>query len=147
MTTIAYKDGVLAADTAMCQGGSMMGSIVKIARRDDGDMAGAAGNANFNALFIKWFLTGEAGDSPKATESERHMDRGVIFRKAGGIDVFEVNGAFRCEADYFAFGSGMDYALGAMFAGAGAGTAVHAAIKHDPHSGGNVTVLHAEPAA
>lgn len=143
MTTIAFKDGVLAADTAMCQGGTMIGRVVKIVRRDDGDMAGAAGNANFNALFIAWFLAGENDEQPKATESERHHDRGVIFRKAGDIDVFEVNGAFRCEADYFAFGSGMDYALGAMFAGAGAGTAVHAAVKHDPHSGGDVTILHA----
>jgi ATP-dependent HslUV protease subunit HslV len=143
VTTIAYKDGVLAADTVMYQGGTMMGNVIKIARRDDGDMAGAAGNANFNALFIAWFLAGENGEPPKATESERHHDRGVIFRKAGGIDVFEVNGSFRCEAEYFAFGSGMDYALGAMFAGAGAGTAVRAAVKHDPHSGGDVTVLHA----
>lgn len=143
MTTIAFKNGVLAADTAMRQGGSMLGSVVKIVRRNDGDMAGAAGNANYNGAFIKWFLAGEKDEPPKATESDRHMDRGVIFRKAGGIDVFEPNGAFRCEAEYYAFGSGMDYALGAMFAGAGAGTAVHAAVKHDPHSGGDVTVLHA----
>jgi hypothetical protein len=141
VTTIAYRDGVLAADTAMCLSGTMVGQMVKIVRRDDGDMAGTSGNADFASKFQDWFMGGENGESPKPTESERHMDRGVIFRKAGPIEVFEPGGMFKISADYYAFGSGMDYAIGAMFAGAEATVAVEAAIEHDPHSGGTVTVL------
>lgn len=141
MTTIAYRDRVLAADTAMCQGGVMVGSVVKIARRNDGDMCGAAGDAAYNAAFRDWFLGGEEGNPPQAKQEEGIFDRGVIFRKAGGIDVFEPRGKFSVLAPYFAFGSGKEAALGAMFAGADAETAVRAAIQFDPHTGGEITLL------
>lgn len=141
VTTIAYRNGVLAADTAMCQGGVMMGSVQKIARRDDGDMCGSAGDASYNAAFTAWFLLGENGIPPEAKSEENAFDRGVIFRKSGQIDVFEPRGRFQASAPYFAFGSGKEPALGAMFAGADAETAVRAAIEFDPHTGGNVTVF------
>lgn len=141
MTTIAYRDGVLAADTAMCQGGVIVGSVVKIALRDDGDMCGAAGDASYNAAFRIWFLGGESGNPPDAKHEQDSFDRGVIFRKTGTIDVFEPRGKFSVHAPYFAFGSGKESALGAMFAGADAETAIRAAIQFDPHTDGEITVL------
>ena len=141
MTTIAYKDGALAADTAMCQGGVMMGAVVKIARRADGDMCGSAGDAAYNAAFRDWFLLGENGPAPEAKQEDNAIDRGVIFRKSGKIEVFEPRGKFSVQAPYFALGSGKESALGAMFAGADAETAVRAAIQFDPHTDGEITVL------
>lgn len=141
MTTIAYRDGMLAADTAMCQGGVMMGSVEKIARRADGDLCGSAGDASYNAAFTAWFLGGEEGSPPEAKEEDRTFDRGVIFRRSGDIEIYEPRGRFAASAPYFAFGSGKEPALGAMFAGADAAVAVEAAIEFDPHSGGAVTVL------
>lgn len=141
MTTIAYRNGVLAADSAMCSGGTLMGSIDKIARRNDGALAGAAGDAAFNAAFRAWFLAWGGGAQPEVKEGEGWMDRGVIFRPDGAIEVFEPRGKFVCVAKYFAFGSGKETALGAMFAGADAETAVRAAIEHDPHTAGAVLVL------
>lgn len=143
MTTIAYRDGVLAADTAMCQGGVMMGNTIKIVRREDGDMAGSAGDASYNFAFAAWFLAGEIGPAPKAEQDDQSFDRGVIFRKSGIMDVFEPRGQFQATAPYFAFGSGKESALGAMFAGADAITAVQAALKFDPHTGGDLTILRA----
>lgn len=146
MTTIAYRDGVLAADTAMCQGGVMVGSVVKIARRFNGDMCGSAGDAVYNAAFTRWFVLGEDGPAPEAKQETNYFDRGVIFRKAGGIDVFEPRGRFSVIASYFAIGSGKESALGAMFAGASAFDAIRAACAHDPHTGGEITVLsHDQP--
>jgi 20S proteasome alpha/beta subunit len=141
MTTIAYKDGVLAADTAMCLGGVMTGSVVKIARRADGDMCGSAGDAAYNAAFTEWFLRGEEDAPPTAKQEEGTFDRGVIFRRTGKIDVFEPRGKFTVKASYFAIGSGKESALGAMFAGADAEMAVRAAILFDPHTDGEITVL------
>lgn len=140
MTTIAYRDGVLAADTAVCQGGLMLGSMIKIVRGKNGDLAGSVGDAVFNWAFSTWFLGGEEGPAPEAKQ-EDSFDRGVIFRKSGLIDLFEPRGWFQASAPYFAFGSGREVALGAMFAGADAAVAVEAAIEFDPHSGGTVTVL------
>jgi ATP-dependent HslUV protease subunit HslV len=141
MTTIAYRNGQLAADTQMCVSGSIIGKMIKIVRRTDGTLAGAAGNATYSNEFLKWVLEGEKGNLPKAECSDRTLDRGVIFRPEGDIIVFEAEGSFKVQAEYYAFGSGMDYALGAMQVGASAERAVSAAIAHDPNSGGEVTTL------
>jgi len=142
MTTIAYRNGVLAADTAMCMGGNMIGSTVKIARRFSGDMAGASGDASYNRAFLDWFENGEDGPPPEAKEDSQCIDRGVIFRaKSTKIEVYEPRGRFTITAEYYAFGSGKAEALGAMFAGADAYDAIRAAVALDPHTGGEITVL------
>lgn len=142
MTTIAYRAGVLAADTAMTMGGTTIGEVIKIARRFNGDMAGAAGDAAYNRAFLDWFEGGEEGPAPEAKSDSDCYDRAVIFRAKGKkIEVFEPRGRFTIVADYYAFGSGKSEALGAMWQGAGAEEAVRAAIDLDPHTGGDVTVL------
>ena len=143
MTTIAYKDGVLAADSGLCGGGCMVGTVDKIARNSCGDLAGAAGDAAYHAQFIAWFLKAEEGDPPVAVESEDSFDRGIIFRRTGQIEVFEPRGRFPISAPYYAIGSGRAEALGALHAGASPEQAVLAAIEHDPHSKGPVLVLRA----
>ena len=143
MTTIAYRNGILASDTGTCCGGSMFGHINKIARRENGDMAGAAGGAAYNYAFIEWFKAGEIGSIPEAMETQDSYDRGVIFRSSGEIEVYEPRGKFVVTADYYALGSGRAEAIGAMHAGADAEGAVRAAIEHDPHSGGRIVVLRA----
>lgn len=143
MTTIAYRDGVLAADTIMTSGGVLIGECAKIVRRADGDMAGGAGDATFLAAFRDWFMGGETEPLPELKEGDTWMDRAAVFRRDGWIEVFEPRGKFDVRARYYAMGSGKEAALGAMFAGADAVTAVMAAIEHDPHTGGGVTVLRA----
>jgi 20S proteasome alpha/beta subunit len=142
MTTIAYRDGVIAADTGMTVGGSRLGRIVKIARNESGALAGAAGSAGYNAKFLDWFRGGAVGDPPEARETERSFDRGVVFHADGVIDIYEPTGVFHATAPYFAFGSGRPEALGALFMGATAEQAVRAAIEHDEATFGEVlTVL------
>lgn len=141
MTTIAYRNGILAADTQMATSGSVNGSVIKIARREDGALVGAAGYATYAYAFMQWFLSGEQGDPPKADHSDNNLDRGVIFGSDGYFRVYEVEGMFVATAPYYAFGGGMDFALGAMHAGAGAKQAIEAAIAHDPNTGGDITVL------
>jgi len=143
MTTIAYRNGVLAADTCVSVGDSHNGRIVKIARRDDGSLAGAAGDAAYNAAFLRWFSEHEQGAPPEAMSSRDYntFDRGVIFRPDGTIEVFEPRGSHTLAAKYYALGSGRPEALGAMFAGADALTAVRAAMAHDAHTGGEVLAV------
>jgi 20S proteasome alpha/beta subunit len=143
MTTIAYRWGIIAADTRAMVAGSITGSVVKVVKRDDGALAGAAGGAAYCGPFLRWFLDGEQGDPPEAKEGEHSYDRGLIFRcdPDGNIDIFEPPGKFTLQAEYYAAGSGMDMALGAMWAGKGPEDAVRAAIAHDPNSGGEITVL------
>lgn len=144
MTTIAYRGGILAADTCVTVNGSKLGGVVKVWRRpEDGALAGAAGSAGFAAAFRKWFLTPEKdrGKPPEPKSDDRMFDRGVVFYEGGRIEVHEAGGPFEVSAPYYAFGNGSDIALGAMFAGADARTAIAAAVKHNPYTFGEITVL------
>lgn len=136
MTTIVYRDGVLAADTRMIAGTAIIGSIAKIVRRDDGALCGGAGHASVVQAFQRWFLDGEEGDPP--VEDETKM---FVISPKGNVEMFEVDGTIEWRAPYFAMGSGKEFALGAMYAGASAEEAVKAAMKFDPYSGGKVMTL------
>lgn len=144
MTTIAYRNGMIAADSAMLSGSALSGEIVKIARRKDGALAGAAGDAAYCSLFLGWFRRGERGRGPVAREGQNWIDRAAIIRRDRTIEIFEPHGTFACQAPYYALGSGKEFALGAMFAGADAETAVRAAVAHDPYTDGRILVMRAE---
>lgn len=144
MTTVAFKAGSLAADTATSsQNNIIRQDVPKIAAHHD-CLAGACGSAVYCAAFLRWFMASEFGEPPKATQTDG--DSGMIVRPDGKLHLYEDGGWFPSDPPYYAMGSGRDYALGAMFAGADAETAVLAGCEHDPHSGGGVTVLKLETA-
>ncbi|WP_029083427.1 hypothetical protein [Bradyrhizobium sp. th.b2] len=138
MTTIAYRAGILAADTRMIQGTAIIAeNVVKIVRRDDGALCGGAGDCAWVQAFHRWFLGGEEGDPPIVEDG----DKGVIVKKPGPIKYFEPGGTVEFRAPYFSFGSGKEFALGAFWTGATAKEAVQAAMHFDPGTGGRVMVL------
>lgn len=141
MTTIAYRDGILAADTGMVMGGSRVGHTVKIKRREDGCLAGAAGYASYSWAFLQWFIHGSVGDPPEGHETDSTFDRGVIFQPNGFITIYEPQGMFEIEALFYAIGTGAPEARGAMQYGASAEEAVRVAIKLDIGTFGEVEVL------
>lgn len=138
MTTIAYRDGVLAADTALSRGDSLHGRVVKVGKSPSGLLGGACGDATFTHAFVGW-LEAEQGERPKP--QDRDGGTAVLIHQDGRIECIEHGGSFVVEAAYWAIGSGRPEALGAMFAGAGAEVAVRAAMAHDAHTGGDVTVV------
>jgi 20S proteasome alpha/beta subunit len=140
VTTIVYRDGVMAADGLSSMGGYTVGNVVKIARGADGRLGGACGDAAFMGEFLKW-VAGLVSEAPKAVRAEDGCDIGVLVHPGGKIEVFEPGGAFILDAPYFAMGSGRPVALGAMHQGATAAEAVAAAVTHDTGSGGQITVL------
>jgi ATP-dependent HslUV protease subunit HslV len=136
MTTIAYRHGLIAADTQII-GGNTIGavSVAKIAKRKkDGALCGASGYLSFCQAFHRWFLAGERGKFPTFHEG----DRAFIAVKGKQIEMFESVGSFEYDPEYLAIGSGSEFAMGAMCAGANAIDAVAAAVKHDPGSGGDI---------
>ena len=146
MTTIAYRDGVMAADTLCTVNNAIEGRVVKIARRGP-IMAGAAGSAPMCRAFLDWFKAGMKGDPP-ATQHPVSSDWnywGLIVTPDHILSLMG-SGWMTVSAPYHAMGSGAEYALGAMAAGATAVQAVEAAIRHDTRSGGDITVLRADGA-
>jgi hypothetical protein len=140
MTIIAYRDGVLAADTAAHNGATRICGVTKIARREDGVLAGASGGPDFMGEFLRW-VRGEKSERPTPIKDSDGTDMGALFFPDGRIEIYESNGMFEITPGYYAMGSGRDQALGAMFLGAGAVQAVRAAIAHDAYCGGEITVL------
>lgn len=142
MTTIAYRDGVIAADTLACSGNLADLFVAKIAARA-GVLAGATGTSAMCMAFRDWFRRGMVGDPPSPVNPADKDDgyTGVIFPGANVVLMWNDAGWLKAEAPYYAAGSGREIALGALAVGASAEEAVRAASRHDTHTGGEITVL------
>jgi len=144
MTTIAYRDGVIAADSQCDSGDFRDCTAIKVARNDRGDLCGAAGDLPTAQRVLAWFEAGEKGDEPRYRKEEANGE-GFIVRRDGSIEIMDDGGHYTIKASYYATGSGRKFALGAMAAGATAEQAVEAAMKHDIYTGGEI-VTHARDA-
>lgn len=140
MTTIAYRDGVIAADGASFRGQTRIDGMVKVARGPEGRLGGACGHAGFMTGWLDW-IAGRCSAPPEPKMTQDTADAGLIVYPDGRIELHEADGVFSIATPYYAMGCGRDQALGAMFTGATAEVAIKAAIAHDAYTGGEVTVL------
>lgn len=134
MTTIAFRDGVMAADTQISGEGLRQGHLVKVGRNREGHLIGACGPASYITRLLNWFQQ-ENGQFEK-----KDGDGEAIIARPQHVEFLDIHGTHILEADYFATGSGFQLALGAMAHGASAEDAVRAAMKHDSSTGGRITV-------
>lgn len=138
MTTIAYRAGVIAADTLTTAGRDRVGYTRKIGG-SNGLLWGASGDAAWCKGWRDWLSKGAQGDP--ATPPDDNTG-GLVVLPDDSIMVFHARGfEHRIGLPYWADGSGADFALGAMHAGASAEEAVRAAMAWDTTTGGDVTVL------
>lgn len=144
MTTIAYRAGIMAADTCVTDRCCRVGTIAKIWRRDDGALAGMSGAADDMAVFRKWFLDGADAPYPAII----HDSEGILVLPGGQVlGYFKSGIGIEIEADFFAIGSGFKAALGAMHAGADAAEAVRIAALLDVDTALPLTIIRlGEPA-
>jgi ATP-dependent protease HslVU (ClpYQ) peptidase subunit len=144
MTTIAYRAGVIAADSRAWSGDKMpIGNKQKIRRLADGSLLGISTNIpGFAEALWKWIEAGRVyNDAPKAN---REMNFEILLVDPEG-QVFYANDEFHLtgplEAQFFAIGSGAQYALGAMRHGADAEAAVECGCALDVWSSHPVYAL------
>lgn len=141
MTTIAYRDGVMAADSCATDNGYCVGTIAKIWRRADGAVAGMAGGADDMVVFRDWFLGWMHGTYPIIA----HDSEGIVAFAGGPVlGYFKSGVGVAIEAPFYAIGSGFKAALGAMHAGAGAAEAVRIAALLDVYTALPMTILRHE---
>jgi hypothetical protein len=142
VTTIAYKDGIMAADAQISANGFVHSSALKIVRNARGDLCGASGNQGFMVRFLSWFEKGEKGEPPSAQDKDEHYDV-IIIRARKPHQALTINQTTLCpiSGEFYAIGSGRSFALGAMMAGADAMFAVQIACKMDNYSGGDIVAL------
>lgn len=137
MTTIAYRDGVLAADTLINCNGDRIGYTPKIGLAK-GLLFGASGSTAWCWAFRSWVSAGATGVCPPAPDGAG----GFIVMPNDDLIVFHIDGMERrAGLPFHADGSGADYALGAMQMGADPAQAVAVAAAWDAKTGGDITVL------
>lgn len=149
MTTVAYRDGILAGDTAMGTDGSLLGYGQKIFKHKKGWLLGFSGNAQYCHLAKDWFMKcssvsellepwpeGMRGDD--AVNLIFVLDKKTIIRFEGK-KAYEV--LLPKKSPFYAIGTGREVALGAFEAGATAKQAVRAAKRWDHATGGKIQTL------
>ena len=142
MTTIAYKNGILAADK-QAQYGTFAHPVCKIRRLKDGSIAGGSGEVAFIQQMFEWL---DAGADPAAFPTDQRDKEDwqpiLVVRPDGRIQVYERTPyPVESESPIFAIGSGRDYALMAMHLGKSAPEAVELASRFDRGTGSQVDTL------
>jgi hypothetical protein len=148
MTAIAYRDGVMAADSLTGGEHIRRGTDHKIARSSAGTIAGAAGYAGMCSEFRRWVQTGRIDEwieggfpEPLPIKAERNGFGAIVVTAAGRVICVDYEGrAIEIDAPFYVEGSAEEILLGAMAAGAGAEDAVRIAIQYDRGCGGPVQV-------
>ena len=136
MTCIAYRDGIIAADSmAVIDNYVKLSDDIKVAKRK-GHLFGMSGNdCPKMEEFTKWFFSENKEKHPMKTFKFEI----IVITPAGIIQQWDQRGRYETlNLPFYSVGSGKEYAIGAMEVGATAEQAVLAAIKWCPTVGGKV---------
>jgi hypothetical protein len=149
VTTIAYRGGIIAADSLETHsseaGGTSTGLCEKLFRKRIGKrevVIGTAGGSFLGMVFVDWF--DGSGKEPPPILRDAHpdedfdvlvLDRGKVYQANHLCRLIEVIEPFT------AIGSGRKVALGALECGRSAREAVRIAAKRDPYTGGPIKTM------
>lgn len=157
MTTIAFRDGVMAADTRVTKGGFdgipfaiTPERATKLFRLADGSIAATSGL--FEAA-LPWLERAIAGGLDAVAGIDIGLETGILTATPGHKDEFGGQalrmwgsaGSFVLHqtigTGFYSMGSGKAAALGALYAGATAVGAVTIAAMIDPFTGGEIMTM------
>jgi ATP-dependent protease HslVU (ClpYQ) peptidase subunit len=141
MTTVAYRNGIMAADT-MALRGSIPRICKKLYRLGD-TIIGLAGNLSDGLVFIDWWERGhDIADWPifhMYRGNEDAPDISALVLTADGLDLWTEHAQpIPILDDFFAIGSGTAAAMAAMHMGADPIRAVEIAMLVDYSTGGDI---------
>jgi len=158
MTTIAVKDGIMAADSRCTDDlGAFATRMIKVFRLDSKALLGCAGDADFRDV-VTLFNKASAKKLPTRAElaAIKTEFQGLLLFPNGTlffIDITPGEGSsseykgsvVECRERFAAVGSGQQFAMGAMAAGRGAKQAIEIACRYDIHSGPPVVEYPVKP--
>ena len=140
MTTMVYRDGILASDTSIHQGGCFLGETEEKIFEHNGSLFGVTGALKGIVVLKKWLA------------AERSMEEVSNF-KDENFEIIEIDPEGHVffmhddflpapiNAEFHALGSGYKIAVGALDVGATAVGAVETCIKRDCYTAGKVISL------
>lgn len=135
MTTIVYRDGILAADSQTTVGKfALTNDSLKISKLKNGGYFAGSGTVCEIKMLFDWYNNGKrhGSESKQLNCIALVIEKEKIFILYGDLYKFEV------KESYVAIGSGRDFAYGALYMGATAKEAVKAACRFDCYSGGKI---------
>lgn len=143
MTTLAYKDGVLAADMQVTAGNRKF-QFSKARHTKDGGLVGGAGNLAQVIKVLRWVAEGMDDDKPDfGDEGEFECiwvsPDGSVYLLDDALEPMKI------EDGFLAIGSGGPYAVAAMHLGRSPEEAVEVAARFDPATSGPVQVWRLQP--
>lgn len=146
MTTIAYKDGKMASDSAYTLQGGLVKKATKVLRLKNGALIGGSGDNDWRDILPVLEKVKTERDLPlRSVLINMRIDLGIVMVLPNGevyiittrekYDDYDTEvGVIDIPSRIAAQGSGGDYALAAMKAGKSAYEAVGYAIDMDPNS-------------
>lgn len=149
MTTIVYRDGVMAADSCITMSdesaGDHKGTCVKLFRlpkiKDSlpACIVGLQGESSPGMAWLEWYKGGQEDDDLKSHIRSSGADFTALVLYRHGLFVWDSwLVPERIEDDFYAIGSGTKAAYGALHMGADAVKAVEVACLVDPYTAGPV---------
>lgn len=156
MTTIVYRNGVMASDSALTDGhedgpAHYIGDCQKVFRLASGAVYGSSGDDDDRDLraLLDHVRNGSEMPSREQLYELTAQDMNAIVAFAPD-DVWLIHvsdkdaSACQIASEYLAIGAGKQFAMGALAAGVNAVQAVQLAIQHDINSRGPVQVIRLE---
>lgn len=137
MTTIAYRDGVLAADSQFTAGGVHRGEARKVSYYDDyvygkrvRTLIGLSGSAALCQAVMEWFKSGMPPESKPKAEEDQTLTALTVREGFNPVIWDKHLGQQTLKTEFVALGAGNEIAFGAMGAGASAEEAVKIACRY-----------------
>jgi hypothetical protein len=139
MTTIAYKDGILACESLATKADMFCGYNRSKVTEYDKIIIAFSGDLINLEKFSAWYNDGR---DPKSlpTYSDDGWGAFVISKETKEIEIFQFGVLVDVVHSFYTMGTGGAIATGAMAAGASAEEAVKIACEYDVYSGGEVHV-------
>lgn len=144
MSVVAWDGKTIAADKqATCAG--LRFKTTKLRRLESGEVLAWTGDQDSGQIVAKWYSDGADPEKWPACQADKDVWARLIVAHGGACRVFERQPvAMPIEDEFMAWGSGRDYAMGAMARGASAEEAVAVAMEFDTGCGMGVDVVRFE---
>lgn len=142
MTTIAYRAGILAADSQGTRSGSRI-RIKKLRRLPDGSLFAGAGHTGAIVKVQRWCEAGmPEGKLPKLALAEDEEVECLLIKTDGTILLIDESLAPEpLEQEFMSIGTGCEYAIAYMDKGCTAAEAVDLTSKWDTNTSGPVDTM------
>jgi len=131
MTSIAYRSGILAADSGCWVDSVLISRVNKIQRSPNGELATGTGPSFIVEEFKRWCWDGCQGRFQPPPHEPDDGFTGLVIDSKGMAWLYDLHGnSTQCKYEpYLAIGYGQEFMLGAMACGRSAQQAVELACE------------------